>query len=322
MQQTPLGTSGLHISEYAFGSGSIGGVGAAAAMKGKGISSSEGWLRLDEAHALGITLIDTADSYAGGESERVVGEWLAARRPPHMLVASKVGIVYRSDGSRVIDNSPGHIERTLSSSEARLGRVDLFLLHARDTSAPLERTLAAFSDAQSTGRIRGYGLCNIGPQGLVEVLETTDRLGLNRPIVVENRLNLLDRTDERELLPLVHREGLGYTAFSPLAGGVLSDRYLNGAAIDPRSRIAIAGDSYYSGFHSPANLARVDALHAVAQELGVSVSALALAWLRDHPAVTAPIVAPSRAEHWAAVKESNQVRVTDSLRERVSAIFD
>ena len=207
MIQVPLGTSGWEVSEFVFGAGSIGGVGTSSATRGKGISSSEGLARLDEARGFGITLIDTADAYAGGESERVVGEWLKDRQPDEVLVSTKVGLISRPDGSRAIDNSPEHIERTLDQSLQRLGRVDLFLSHAPDRETPLGHTLVAFTEAQQAGRIRGYGVSNVDAARLAEVLETADRLDLPRPVVIENRLNLLDRADEAELLPIAKSEG-------------------------------------------------------------------------------------------------------------------
>ncbi|MGH3588644.1 MAG: aldo/keto reductase, partial [Pseudonocardia sp.] len=157
--------------------------------------------------------------------------------------------------------------------------------------------------------------------GLESVLAAADARGFPRPVSVENRLNLLDRADEAELLPLVVAEGLGYTPFSPLAGGVLSERYLDGAAPEPGSRIAVAGHLYYRGFHTPENLEKVAQLRKLARERATSVSGLALAWLRDHPAVTAPIVAPRTSAHWGAVREAQDVRLDADEHARISEIF-
>ena len=321
MQQVPLGTSSIQISEFVFGAGSIGGVGTSTATRGRGISPEEGMARLDEAWDHGIRLVDTADAYAGGESERAVGAWLKERGHDGMLISTKVGLVSRPDGSRGFDNSPEHIRRQLDQSIERLGRVDLFLSHAPDPSTPLEQTIAAFGEAQDAGLIQGYGLSNVDAARLSDAIATADRLSLHRPVLVENRLNLLDRADEAELLPIVLAEGIGYTPFSPLAGGVLSDRYLDGAQPEDGSRIAVAGDMYYQGFYTPENLERVAALRDVARDLGTSVSGLALAWLRDHPAVTAPIVAPSRAAQWDAVHDAEKLRLDEPTRDRVSQIF-
>ncbi|MGH3586562.1 MAG: aldo/keto reductase, partial [Pseudonocardia sp.] len=119
MRTVRLGTSGIEVSEFVFGAGSIGGVGASASTRGAGLSSEEGFERLDEAVGFGITLVDTADSYGGGESEKTVGRWLHDRQPRGVVVATKVGLISRPDGSRGIDLSRGHVERTLARSIER-----------------------------------------------------------------------------------------------------------------------------------------------------------------------------------------------------------
>ncbi|MFI0419631.1 aldo/keto reductase [Spongiactinospora sp. 9N601] len=321
MRKVPLGASGIEISEFVFGAGSIGGIGASTSTRRFGLSAEEGFERLDEAMDLGINMIDTADSYGGGESEKVVGRWLHDRRPAGVLISTKVGLISRPDGSRGFDLSREHIEGRLARSAERLGRVDLFLSHVPDPDTPIEETLEAFSRAQESGAIGAYGVSNVSGEQLEIILHTADAKGLHRPVTVENRLNLLDREDEARVLPLVMSEGLGYTPFSPLAGGVLSERYLDGAEPQAGSRIAVAGNIYYKGFYTPENLERVTALREIARELTVSVSGLALAWLRDHPAVSAPIVAPRTFEQWDAVKEAQTIRLDEKDHARISAIF-
>ncbi|WP_067450853.1 aldo/keto reductase [Actinomadura macra] len=321
MRTTVLGTSGFEISEFVFGAGSIGGVGASTSTRGLGLSAEQGLQRLDEARELGITVVDTADSYGGGESEKIVGHWLHDRRPADFVVSTKVGLISKSDGSRGVDLSKEHIERRLEQSIERLGRVDLFLSHVPDPGTPVEETLAAFTRAQENGLIGAYGVSNVDRQQLETILSTADKRDLHRPVLVENRLNLLDRTDEAALLPLVVDEGLAYTPFSPLAGGVLSERYLDGATPEAGSRIAVAGNMYYKGFYSPENLEKVAALRDLARERATSVSGLALAWLRDHPAVTAPIVAPSTSAQWDAVRDAAAIRLDATEHARISDIF-
>ena len=321
MHKVQLGQSNIEVSEFVFGAGSIGGVGTSSATRGSGLSAEEGIARLDEAIALGINIVDTADAYGGGESEKAVGRWVKGRDSTGIVITTKVGLISKPDGSRGVDLTPGHINRQLDQSLERLGRVDLFLLHHPDPVTPVTETVAAFSAAQDAGRIGAWGVSNVTAEQLETFLVTADALGLHRPVSVENRLNLLDRKDEAQLLPLVLDQGLGYTPFSPLAGGVLSERYLDGAAPEEGSRIAVAGNMYYKGFHTPENLTRVSALRDIARELGTGVSALALAWLRDHPAVTAPIVAPRTSAHWDAVKEAEVARIDAATHERISAIF-
>lgn len=321
MDSRALGRTGIRISEFIFGAGGIGGIGSSPATRGRGISPDEGCARLDEAYSLGITVIDTADAYAGGVSEATVGRWLAERQPAGTLVCTKVGSVIRANGAGGVDLSPAHIERQLDQSVGRLGRVDLYLSHVPDPGTPVQQTLEAFTQARVAGKIQAYGVCNVSAALLEEILATADRAGLDRPGWVQNGLSLLARSDEQDVLPLTAAEGLGYTPFSPLAGGVLSDRYLDGVPAAPGSRIAVAGDRYYPGMHTEANLDRVAALRAVARRHAVSVSGLALAWLRTHPLITAPIVSPSKAGQWQAVREALALDLTEDERAEISAIF-
>jgi aryl-alcohol dehydrogenase-like predicted oxidoreductase len=311
-----LGRSGIATSEFIFGAGSIGGVGSSATTLGQGITADQGMSRLDEAARLGVRLIDTADGYGGGESERTVGTWLAGRRPVDVLVATKVG-----NTPQGVNLSRAHIERQLVRSISRLGRVDLYLSHAPDPSTPVAETLEAFTAAQEVGSIKAFGVCNVDVRQLEEILSTAASTGLSRPEWVQNGFSLLNRGAERDLLPLLTREGLGFTPFSPLAGGVLSERYLDGRTVAPGSRIAVAGDRYYTGMHTPDNLRRVDALRALARERGIGVSGMALAWLRSHPSVTAPIVAPSTTGQWEAVQEALATDLDPAEHGTVSEIF-
>ena len=321
MDSRPLGRTGVSVSEFIFGAGAIGGIGSSPTTREYGLRPDEGLARLDEAHDLGITVIDTADAYGGGQSERTVGRWLAERQLTGTLVATKVGNAIRPDGTVGVDLSPAHVARQLAQSIDRLGRVDLYLSHAPDPATPVEQTMAAFTQARADGKIRAYGVSNVTAAQLEDLLSAAERAGLDRPGWVQNGMSLLARSDERDVLPLVAAEGLGYTPYSPLAGGVLSGRYLDGRAPAPGSRIAVAGERYYPGMHTAANLARVAALRDVARRHGVTVSGVALAWLRAHPLVTAPIVSPTRPAQWQAVREAAALDLTEDQRAEIAAIF-
>ncbi|WP_328609025.1 aldo/keto reductase [Amycolatopsis sp. NBC_00345] len=316
MEKRQLGKTGIEISEFVYGAGSIGGIGGAPATRGLGIDAEQGFNRLSEAHALGIRVVDTADSYGGGESELTVGRWLAEQLPEDVLVETKVG-----GTAQGINLSGPHVERQLAQSIERLGRVDLYLTHAPDPTTPLEETLTAFAAAQEAGLIRAFGVCNVDAGLLESLLSTAANAGLPRPEWIQNGFNLLDRKDEKDLLPLVDAEGLGYMAFSPLAGGVLSDRYLDGAQPAAGSRIAVAGDHYYAGMYSPDNLARVARLRDIARDKGISVAGLALAWMRAHPAITAPVISPSTAAQWQAVHEALEAELDEDAFATISTIF-
>lgn len=320
MREIQLGRTGIAVSEFFFGAGGIGGIGAAVATRGKGLNLRQGLQRLDEAWELGIRVIDTANAYGGGLSEEAVGRWLGEREPEGALVATKVGGRVEPGQDRM-DLSAAHIARQLAGSIRRLGRVDLYLSNGPDPSTPTAETLAAFADALESGDIRAYGASNVTPQQLEELLAVADREGLPRPEWVQNSFSLLVRADERDLLPLVAAEGLGYTPYSPLAGGILSDRYLGGEEPKPGSRIAEAGVIYADVF-TPGALARVERLAALARELDVSTAGVALAWLRWHPRVTAPIVSPRASGHWDAVHEGLALDLTDEQGAEIASLFD
>lgn len=307
-----LGTTGIEVGDFVYGAGSIGGFGSSPALRGQGLTAAEGRRQLDAAAARGIRVIDTADAYGGGESERVVGRW----QPGHdVLVATKVGNVPDRGG---VDLSAGHIRRQVRASVERLGRVDLYLTHQPDPDTPLAETLTALAGLVAVGTIRAYGCCNVDRPGLERILDAADRAGLPRPGWLQNSFNLIDRADERDLLPLLAAEGLGYTPYSPLAGGVLSDRYLDGARPAPGSRAA-AGDVGYALTGDV--LARVRTLARHAAGHGVSTAGLALAWLRSHPQVTAAIVAPRTDDQWRAVDEALALDLDEPAATAVGALF-
>ncbi|MEU4673132.1 aldo/keto reductase [Amycolatopsis sp. NPDC023774] len=320
METSSLGDTGVEVTRFVYGAGSIGGIGGAATTRGLGIDSADGLRRLNEAYDLGIRTIDTADSYGGGESERTVGRWLAEQPRDDVVVLTKVGGIVRPDQTDV-DLSGPHVERQLAESIRRLGCVDLYLSHAPDPRTPIEETLTAFAAAREAGLIRAYGVSNVDAGLLDAILDVAAKRSLPRPACVQNGLSLLNRADERDLLPLAAAEGIGYLAYSPLAGGVLSDRYLDGTAPGPGSRIALAGDRYYAGMHSAENLIRVGALRDLARDNGISTAGLALAWLLAHPAVTAPVVSPSAETQWQAIREAVGADLDDTLFAAVSAVF-
>ncbi len=283
------------------------------------MATDEALERLDEAYELGIRVIDTANSYAGGESERVIGRWREEREHPDVIVETKVGNVVEK-GQAGIDLSAEHIARQLALSRSRLGTVDLYLSHAPDPSTPLEETITAFAAAIDAGQIRAYGCSNLAVRDLEAVLVAADRAALPRPGWIQNQFSLASRTDERDLLPLAAGEGLGYTAYSPLAGGVLAGRYSIDEEPAAGSRLAIAPRMYADAF-TESTLSAVTRLNAIARERGVGTAALALWWLLRHPSVTAPIVSPRRGSQWDAVTEALALEPDDALFEQVGTLF-
>ena len=319
MRTVELGESGLQVSEFFFGAGAIGGIGSAASTRGLGLSEDEGLAQLSLAAELGVRVVDTANSYAGGESERVVGRWLRTRNPEGVLVATKVGNLVEP-GQAHVDLSTAHIHRQFASSRKRLGRVDLYLSHTPDTRTDPLETVEAFGQLVELGHIRAWGCCNVTAAELDALLGAAERAAVPGPGWVQNEFNLAARHDESDLLPIVRSAGLGYTPYSPLAGGLLSDRYLDTAPPEPGSRIAVAGVMYEEG-QKAVESGQVARLLPLAVRNGVSIAGLALAWLRAHPDVTAPIVSPSRAGQWEAVSEALDLDLDPETLAQIDEIF-
>jgi aryl-alcohol dehydrogenase-like predicted oxidoreductase len=322
MRQVQLGE--LTTSEYIFGGAAIGGVGSAPSRVGLGMKTDEALERLDEGYELGIRGIDTANSFAVGESERVIGRWREERERGDVLIATKVGNVVER-GQDEVDLSAGHIERQLTLSLSRLGSIDIYLTHGTDRRAPLEETVTAFAAAIDSEQIRAWGCSNVTVREAEAWLLAADRAGLPRPVLMQNTFSLVAQRDARDLLPLLAAEGVAFAAFSTLAGGILSDRLLGGDPDELPSpvdgtRLAIAPAMYRDAFTLD-TLARVRSLRSLARDLDVSTATLALAWVRAHPEVTAAIVSPRRTAQWDDLTESLALDLDDDVFERAAALF-
>lgn len=319
MDRRPLGRTGLAVSRVLLGCGSIGGIGSPPVTRGKGLSPEQGLQQIDTGIALGINALDTANSYGGGMSEQVVGQWIASHPDADVLVATKVGNRVRPD-QRGIDLSPAHIAKQVSASLARLGRIDLYLSHAPDPGTPIQTTLEAFAAVLDNGQARAIGACNLNAAELQAALDAAERHGLPGYQWVQNEYNLLTRDDETDLLRIVRERGLGYTPFSPLAGGILAGRYQRGAAPPPDSRMAILPSSLPELDQSTWDA--LDALTRAARGRDVSVAALALAWVLTAPDVTASLVAPRRPEQFADVQQALEIELDEDERAKLAALFD
>ena len=229
MDYTRLGSTGLKVSRLALGCGNFGGVGSAPAFFGKGENEAQAAALMDRAFDAGITLFDTANAYGGGRSEAYIGRWLQAKGSAareQLVVSSKV---FNPVGPGPNDRglSRRHILQQVDESLARLqtDRLDLYLIHEPDPETPLDETLAALDDLVRMGKVLYVGASNIEAWRLARGLWISDVRKLARFEWVQNSYSLLDRTPERELFPLCEDTGVGFTSFSPLAGGWLTGKY-------------------------------------------------------------------------------------------------
>jgi aryl-alcohol dehydrogenase-like predicted oxidoreductase len=230
---------------------------------------------MDRAWAAGITWFDTADAYGGGASEQWIGEWLrvTGHRP---LLTTKVfhSTVGNPDDTGL---SPGRIRRQIESSLARLGvdRIDLYLAHEPDPSVGIADTIASFEALRSDGLIGAWGLSNYDEAGLREALEH------GVPALLQNSFSLLERDDEEAVIPFCRAHGIAYVPFGPLAGGWLTGKYRRGETFPAGSRMT-QRPGPYERYVDDAVFDTLEALEAEAKEKGVSMAALAFAWVLEN----------------------------------------
>ena len=325
MQYKNLGRTGLKISAVGLGCGNFGGVGSAPAFFGKGETEQEAFAIMDAAWDMGITFFDTANAYGGGRSEAYIGAWLKTKGTAvrdQLLLSSKV---FNPVGDDPNDwgLSRRHIMHQIDASLRRLGvdYLDMYLIHEPDPTTPLDETLRALDDLVHQGKVRYIGASNMPAWLMTKALWISDKYNLQRFEWVQNSYSLLDRAYERELFPLCEDQQLGYTPFSPLAGGWLTGKYRAGEPFPAGSRMTLRPEPYQKLlderiFHG------LDALRAYAAEQGTDMASLALAWVMAHPLVTAPIVGPRRPEQLEPARQALGIQLTSEERENIAAFFE
>ncbi|WP_158623713.1 aldo/keto reductase [Corallococcus llansteffanensis] len=274
---------GLEVSVFALGAANFGGIGSSRKLVGRGETEAEAHALLDRAVALGISLIDTAGTYADGASESFIGSWLASRGPAmrdRVLLSSKVGIRGGLGRKHVFEE----VDRTLA--RLRVDTLDLYLSHVPDPATPWDEVLATFQALVKLGKVRQFGLSNVTANDLwSSAASGSPGFGW-----VQNRFNLLERDDEHNgVLEACVKLGLQYTPYSPLAGGLLSGKYSLSGSIPEDTRIGQRRDLYAKAW-SPANALRVEQLKTEAAAHSLSPAGLATWWLLHCPFVTSVLV--------------------------------
>lgn len=324
MRYTRLGRTGLKVSVVGLGCGNFGGIGSAPAFFGKGESEAEAFALMDAAWEMGINFFDTADAYGGGRSETYIGNWLKTKGAAvrdQIILSSKV---FNPVGDGVNDKglSRRHIFREVEASLRRLGveRLDMYLIHEPDPETPLEETLTALDDLVHQGKLHYLGASNMPAWLLTKSLWLSDKHGWQRFEWVQNAYSLMERTDEREMLPLCADQQLGYTPFSPLAGGWLTGKYTSAADFPQGSRMTLRPEPY-ARFLNNETFAGLAQFRAEAERRGVSMGGLAFAWVMSNPLVTAPIVGPRNPSHLDPVREALDLHLSPDERDALTGIF-
>ena len=312
MEHRPLGRTGVQVSPLCLG----------AMMFGEwGNPDHDESIRIvHRALDAGIDFVDTADVYSAGESEEIVGKALAGRRDEVVLATKVHGRM--GDGPNRQGNSRRWIVQEVEASLRRLQTdwIDLYQIHRPEPGTDVDETLGALTDLVRQGKIRYLGSSTFPPSQIVEAQWTAERRGRERFVCEQPPYSLLVRGVEAEVLPVCERYGMGVIPWSPLAGGWLSGRFRKGAS--PESRRAERLPQRYD-LSLPENRRKLDAAEALAQladEAGISLVHLALAFVLRHPAVTAAIVGPRTMEQLEGVLGATEVELSDDVLDRIDEI--
>src|SRR3954447_15479796 len=283
---------------------------------------------LDEAHRMldrfvdaGGTLVDTADTYGNGTSERALAPWLARRRDD-VVLATKVR--FATDEPPGAGLAPARIRAACDASLKRLGVdvIDLYQVHAPDPEVPLEETLEALDGLVQAGKVRALGASNYPAWLLAWAVGLQDRNGWSPYVSLQPQYSLVERSVELDILPFCRAAGIPLIPWGPLGAGFLSGRYKRGEEPPPGSRMAEASDEIEEARHRRAierNFQVVDAAEAIAAERGATVPQIALAWLLGVDGVAAPIVGPRTFEQLEGVLGADEIVLTEEERARLEA---
>jgi aryl-alcohol dehydrogenase-like predicted oxidoreductase len=269
----------------------------------------------------GINLIDTADGYANGESERIIGRVLARNgQREQVFLATKLHYP-TGPGPNDRGNSRLHVMQACEASLRRLqvDHIDLYQLHRPDPQTPIEETLSALTDLVHQGKVRYVGCSTFPAWGVMEALMATELRGFVRFVSEQPPYNLLDRRIENELVPLAQAYELALIPWSPLAMGILAGRYDDETTYPAGSRAAVQGGIYAERVTARGiELGR--AFGQVAKEAGMSAAQLAILWVKEQPGITAPLVGPRTLEQLVHLLPLLEMSLPEDVRAACDAL--
>jgi aryl-alcohol dehydrogenase-like predicted oxidoreductase len=288
MRYRRLGASGLQVSELCLGT----------MMFGDRTDEAEAARIVASARDAGVNFVDTADVYASGESERMLGHLIKAERA-RWIVATKVGNV-RVPPPDDADLSRRHVLGAIDGSLARLqtDHVDVYYLHLDDLRTPLEETLSALADLLRAGKIRYWGLSNHRGWRIAEAVLLAERMGMPRPIVCQPYYNAMNRQPEVEILPACAHFGLGVVPYSPLARGVLTGKYRPGEQPPAETRAGRGDKRIMQTEFRAESLELAQTIKAHAERRRMSAGAFALNWVLNCASVSSVLAGPRTLEQW------------------------
>ena len=317
MKYTTLGRTGLMVSRICLGCMSFG----SKRWRPWVLDSQEAMPFFRRAIEHGINFFDTADMYSLGESEVITGRALREyARLEEVVLATKVRFPM-SEAPNMGGLSRKHIVQGCEASLKRLGvdTIDLYQIHRFDPRTPIEETLAALDFLVHQGKVRYIGASSSYAWQLAQALSASEQRGWARFITMQNHYNLAYREEEREMIPLCVKEGIGVIPWSPLARGLLAG---SRKSLDDRSStIRAETDKAYELYDDPSDWAVVEAVRKVAGARNVSPAEVALAWLLAKPAVVAPIVGSTKIEHLDAAVRAVDLSLSEEEMKALEAPY-
>ena len=317
MEHRPLGRTGVSVSQLCLGAMMFGAFGN---------TDHDDSVRIThKALDAGINFIDTADGYSAGESELILGKALAGGRRESVVLAVKFGLPMGQDPNRrgagrrwIIEGVEGSLRRLQTDW------IDLYQVGVPDPSTDIDETLGAMSDLVRAGKIRYFGASKVPASQIVEAQWVADRRGHERFRTEQPPYSLLTRAIEYDVLPTCQRYGMGVLAYSPLASGWLSGKYRKGREISgPGSTARLQrwpGRFDASNPENAAKLDAADALGAIADEAGLTLVQMAVAFAVRHPAVTSTIIGPRTMEHLDGYLAADGIELSDDVLDRIDEI--
>ncbi|MDT9721793.1 aldo/keto reductase [Paenibacillus sp. ClWae2A] len=310
MEYRRLGHSGLRVSALGLGTNAF----------GKRADEAAATRIIHAAMDQGINFIDTANIYAGTESERIIGQALTGRRE-NAVLATKAGLP-RHDGPHGRGSSRYHLQQELEHSLRRLQTdyVDLYQIHTFDPHTPLDETLRTLDDMVTSGKVRYIGASNYAAWELMKALGISEQKGYVRYISTQTSYSLADRTPELELVPMCLDQGVGIIPYFPLAGGILTGKYNGQDSVPSGSRADT--DPSFNRFLLEHNIQLSEQVSAQAAAYGCSPSVLSLAWLLTRPAVSTVIVGATHTDQLEHNLASLDMSLPDDLLTELGQISD
>ncbi|MEU1720793.1 aldo/keto reductase family protein [Nonomuraea sp. NPDC005692] len=314
MEFRHLGRSGLMVSEISYGNW---------LTHGSQVEEDAAKLCVQAALDEGITTFDTADVYAGTKAEEVLGRALKGVRRESLEIFTKV---YWPTGPGKNDRglSRKHITESINASLRRLQTdyVDLYQAHRFDNETPLEETLKTFDDLVRQGKVLYVGVSEWTAEQIGRALKIADEMGFDRIVSNQPQYSMLWRVIEEEVVPLSEREGLGQIVWSPIAQGVLTGKYLPGRQPPQGSRATDAsGSAMIARYMNDDVLTRVQELRPIADDLGLTMAQLAVAWVLQNPNVSSAIVGATRPEQVRDNVKAAGVKLEDDVLKRIDDVL-